>query len=95
VFVGTRVSVRVLVMVGVLVGVGVFVGVDVKVAITQPVGEGGMVCVGFSGGPALKGVAVQVAGRERSVGVLVGRSSIAGMVGGGNGFKGELGSIAI
>jgi len=95
VLVGFRVSVGVLVTVGVLVRVGVLVGVEVKVAITQPVGEGGRVCVGRSGDAAFKGVAVHVAGRERSVGVLVGRSSIAGMVGGGNGFNEELGSIAI
>jgi hypothetical protein len=93
---GTRVSVGVFVTVGVFVRVGVLVGVDVKVGITHPVLVGGRVCVGrASGALLLKGVAVQVAGRERSVGVLVGRSSNAGMVGGGNGFNGELGSIAI
>jgi hypothetical protein len=40
-------------------------------------------------------VAVQVGGRERIVGVLVGSSIRAGMVGGGNGFREEFGSIAI
>ena len=94
VFVGTLVSVAVFVTVGVLVRVGVFVGVDVKVGITQPVRVGGSVCVG--GTITLPGgVAVQVGGMDRNVGVLVGSSIMAGIVGGGKGFKGEFGSIAI
>jgi hypothetical protein len=77
------------------VRVGVFVGVGVNEAITQPVLVGGRVCVAIFAGPALKAVAVQVGGSERNVGVLVGRSSRAGMVGGGNGFNEELGFMAI
>ena len=93
-FVGTLVSVAVFVTVGVFVRVGVFVGVDVKVGITQPVRVGGRVWVG--GMITLpSGVAVQVGGMDRIVGVLVGRSIRAGMVGGGNGLSGEFGSIAI
>lgn len=94
VFVGTLVSVAVSVTVGVFVRVGVFVGVEVKVGITQPVRVGGRVCVGgMIASP--KGVAVHVGGRDRSVGVLVGSSIMAGIVGGGNGLRGEFGSIAI
>lgn len=93
-FVGTLVSVAVFVTVGVFVRVGVFVGVEVKVGITQPVRVGGRVCVDWMTlVPA--GVVVQVGGRDRSVGVLVGRSIRAGMVGGGKGFRGEFGFIAI
>ena len=81
----------VLVMVRVLVGVGVLVGVDVKVAITQPVAVEGSVWVATTTGvpaPPIV-VAVQVGGRDFSVGVLDGNTINAGMVGGGKGLSEE------
>jgi hypothetical protein len=89
--VGVRVTVGVLLMVvvGETDGVGVVVVVPVSVVVMVRVmlgsGDGRVVEVGSTY------CGVQVAGRLRCVGVELGSTSAAGMVGGGNGLSNDCG----